>query len=48
MMGDVYLDLTVINDANPNKQMEIQFLADAGPARAWLPGEIAKKLQSSS
>ncbi len=27
-MGDVYLDMTVINDSDPNKQMEIQFLAD--------------------
>ncbi len=43
-MGDVYLDLTVINDVDPNKQMEIQFLADTCATRAWIPGDIAKKL----
>src|SRR5713226_3124487 len=43
-MGDVYLDLTVINDSDPNKQMEIQFLADTGATRAWIPNDVAKKL----
>ncbi len=43
-MGDVYLDLTVINDSDPTKQMEIQFLADTGATRAWIPEEIARKL----
>ncbi len=43
-MGDVYLELTVINDSDPSKQMEIQFLADKGATRAWIPEDIAKKL----
>lgn len=43
-MGDVYLDLTVINDSDPEKQMELQFLADTGATRAWIPSEVAKKL----
>ena len=43
-MGDVYLDLTIINDTDPSKQMEIQFLADTGATRAWIPEDIAKKL----
>jgi clan AA aspartic protease len=43
-MGDVYLELTVINDSEPEKQMEIQFLADTGATRAWIPADIAKKL----
>jgi predicted aspartyl protease len=43
-MGDVYLDLTVINDSDPEKQMEIQFLADAGSSRAWIPRDVARKL----
>lgn len=43
-VGDVYLDLTVINDSDPSKQMEIQFHADTGATRAWIPAEVAKKL----
>ena len=43
-MGDVYLDLTVINDSDPTKQMQVQFLADTGATRAWIPAEVAKKV----
>jgi clan AA aspartic protease len=43
-MGDVYLDLTIINDVDPDKQMELQFLADTGATRAWIPEDITKKL----
>ena len=43
-MGDVYIDLTVINDSDSEKQDEIQFLADTGATRAWIPEDIAAKL----
>ncbi len=43
-MGDVYLDLTIINDSDPEQQMELSFLADTGATRAWIPKDIAKQL----
>ncbi len=43
-MGDVYIDLTVINDRDPAKQRAVQFLADTGATRAWIPEDIAAEL----
>ncbi len=44
-MGDVYLDLTVINDSDPKKKMKVKFLADSGATYAWISADIAKKLK---
>jgi hypothetical protein len=41
-MGDVYIDLVLINDSDMDKQLEAQFLADTGATRAWIPEDIAK------
>lgn len=43
-MGDVYIDLTVINDQDPARQRGLQFLADTGATRAWIPEDIAAEL----
>jgi predicted aspartyl protease len=43
-MGDVYIDITIINDSDPEKQRQVQFLADTGATRAWIPEDIAKEL----
>ena len=43
-MGDVYITITVINDSDPDKQREVQFLADTGATRAWIPKDIAQDL----
>ncbi len=43
-MGDIYVNITVINDSNPEKRREVQFLADTGATRAWIPEEIAEEL----
>ncbi len=43
-MGGIYLDLTVRNDANLEKQKQVQFLADSGATRAWIPQTLAREL----
>lgn len=43
-MGDVYIGITVINDSDPEKQREVQFLPDTGAMRAWIPEGIAREL----
>ncbi len=43
-MGDVYISIAVINDSDPTKQREVQFLTDTGATRAWIPEEIEKEL----
>ncbi|MDI6791478.1 MAG: hypothetical protein QME81_01230 [bacterium] len=43
-MGDVYLSLTVTNDADISRQKDIQFLADSGAARAWIDKDAAEEL----
>lgn len=43
-MGDIYLDLTVANIHDRERQKEISFLADTGATRAWLPKEAADEL----
>ncbi|NIR48867.1 hypothetical protein GWO43_10560 [candidate division KSB1 bacterium] len=43
-MGDVYVDITVINDKDFEKQQEVHFLADTGATRARIPEDIASEL----
>lgn len=43
-MGDIYLDLTVMNDSDLEKQKQVQFLADTGATRAWIPKTLAREL----
>ena len=43
-MGDVYIDVNLINDADPERSREIQFLADTGATRAWIPEEVAAEV----
>lgn len=43
-MGDIYLDLTVMNDVDLEKQKQIQFLADTVATRAWIPKTLALEL----
>lgn len=40
-MGDIYLDVTVMNDADLERQRQVQFLADTGATRAWIPRNLA-------
>ena len=43
-MGDIFIDLTVVNVNDPEKQQEVTFLVDTGASRAWLPEEIVHRL----
>jgi clan AA aspartic protease len=43
-MGDLYLDLTVANIHDRERQKEISFLVDTGATRARLPKETADEL----
>ncbi|MEW6368524.1 MAG: retroviral-like aspartic protease family protein [Acidobacteriota bacterium] len=43
-MGDIYLELTVANIANLERQREISFLVDTGATRAWIPEAVAGEL----
>ena len=43
-MGDIYIELTVINDSDLEKQRNIQFLADTGATRSWIPQNVAVAL----
>ncbi len=43
-MGDVYLELTVANIHNFERNKVIDFLVDTGATRAWLPKHIADEL----
>jgi hypothetical protein len=33
-MGDIYIELTLINDANPEQQCDVVFLVDTGTMKA--------------
>lgn len=44
-MGDIYLEITVANLRDLEKQKEISFLVDTGATRAWIPKEIAEELE---
>jgi len=43
-MGDIYLELTVANFTNLERQKEVSFLVDTGSTRAWLPKSIAEDI----
>jgi predicted aspartyl protease len=43
-MGDLYIELTVINDSDFETQRDVQFLADTGASRAWIPQNLAEEL----
>jgi len=41
-MGDIYLELTIANIKDPERQQEVAFLVDTGATRAWVSKEIAE------
>ena len=41
-MGDIYLELTIANIKDPERQQEVSFLVDTGATRAWVSKEIAE------
>jgi hypothetical protein len=41
---DVTIDITVINDSDPEKRRTVRFLADKGVTRAWIPEDMAVEL----
>jgi predicted aspartyl protease len=43
-MGDIYLDLTIANVQDRQRQKEVSFLVDTGATRAWIPGKLADEL----
>jgi len=43
-VGDLYLELTVANIQDPERQQEISFLVDTGATRAWIPQTVADAL----
>ncbi len=43
-MGDVYLELTIVNIHDLDRQQDVSFLVDTGATRAWIPHEIADDL----
>jgi predicted aspartyl protease len=43
-MGDMYIELTIMNDSNFEKHRDIPFLVDTGATRAWIPQEVAAEL----
>ncbi len=47
-MGEMYIELTVINDSDLEKQRELQFLVDTGATRAWIPQDVAIELDIQS
>jgi predicted aspartyl protease len=47
-MEDVYIDVNVINDSDPQMHREVQFLADTGATRSWIPADVAKELNIQS
>jgi predicted aspartyl protease len=43
-MGDIHLELTIANIADPTSQKGLMFLVDTGAIRAWIPEKIADEL----
>ena len=41
-MSDIYLELTIANIKNPERQQVVSFLVDTGATRAWVSKEIAE------
>lgn len=44
-MGDIYLELTMANLSDLERQQEVSFLVDTGATRAWIPQELADELR---
>ncbi|NUO79120.1 aspartyl protease family protein [candidate division KSB1 bacterium] len=44
LMGEIYLELTVANLHDLDRQKEIAFLVDTGASRAWVPQKVAEEL----
>jgi len=40
-MSEIYLELTVMNIKDPERQKQVSFLVDTGSTRAWVSKEIA-------
>lgn len=43
-MGDIFLELTIANIRNMERQKEVSFFVDTGATRSWIPQEIADEL----
>lgn len=43
-MGDVYLELTITNDADTERQKDVSFLVDTGAFRSWIPKPLADEI----
>lgn len=43
-MGDIYLDLTIANIHDMERQQDVSFFVDTGSTRAWIPEEIAEQV----
>jgi len=43
-MSEVYLELTIANIKDPERQQKVSFLVDTGVTRAWVSKEIAESL----
>ena len=44
IMGNIFLELTVANIQNMERQKDISFFVDTGATRAWIPQDIADEL----
>ena len=43
-MSEIYLELTIANIRDPDRQKSVSFLVDTGATRAWVSKEIAEAL----
>ena len=43
-MGEIYLELTVANPKDLERQKDISFLVATGATRAWIPQPVAKEI----
>lgn len=41
-MSDIYLELTIANIKDPERQQEVSFLVDTGSTRAWVSKGVAE------
>lgn len=43
-MGDIYLELTIANHQDLERQKDVSFLVNTGSIRSWISQEIASEL----
>ena len=43
-MGNIFLELTIANVQNMERQKDVSFFVDTGATRAWIPQEMADEL----